>query len=62
MNDSISGERLRLLRKEFKAYLRENNPNWSDRTIDTAYSDAFFALNNNVGVNFWASLASMFEN
>lgn len=36
--------------------MRETNPHWKDTTISTFWSDAFFALNNNVGVDFWASL------
>jgi len=58
MNKSISVEQLSLLRKEFKAYLRGNNPSWRDSTVSTIGSDAFFALNNNVGIDFWASLVS----
>jgi len=56
MNTTIGVEQLNNLRNEFKAYLREVNPQWNDTTISTINSDAFFALNNNVGVDFWASL------
>ena len=58
MNATISVIQLNNLRDEFKTYLRESNPTWSDATVSTIYSDAFFALNNNVGVDFWASLVS----
>lgn len=56
MNVAIGIEELNKLKGEFKAYLRETNPNWSDSSVSTVASDAFFALNNNVGVDFWASL------
>lgn len=58
MTDSISVEQLNSLRNEFKTYLRENHPDWSESTVSTIGSDAFFALNNNVGIDFWASLVS----
>ena len=41
------------LRKEFRSYLVETHPNWSDNTVSLHYSDAFFAYNNNVGIDFW---------
>jgi hypothetical protein len=58
MNSNYSKKQLKDLRNEFEAYLRENHTHWSDRTVSTHASDAFFALNNNVGVDFWASLVS----
>lgn len=57
MNAAIGIEQLNSLRSEFKAYLRDTNPNWSDSSVSTIASDAFFALNNNVGIDFWGSLA-----
>lgn len=57
MSATIGAERLSILRNEFRAYLRETNPDWDDATISSAGSDAFFALNNSVGADFWASLA-----
>lgn len=56
MNAAIGVEELNSLRTEFKTYLRETNPNWNDSSVSTVASDAFFALNNNVGIDFWASL------
>lgn len=56
--NTISVAQLNSLRSEFKMYLRENHPEWSDSTVSTIGSDAFFALNNNVGIDFWASLVS----
>jgi hypothetical protein len=58
MNANISVVQLNSLRSEFKTYLRDTHPDWNDSTVSTIGSDAFFALNNNVGVDFWASLVS----
>lgn len=58
MNPTISIQQLQNLRNEFRAYLRTENPEWSDNTVSTVYSDAFFGLNNNIGVDFWTSLIS----
>ena len=56
MNANIPVVQLNNLRSEFKAHLRSTHPEWNDNTVSTIGSDAFFALNNNVGVDFWASL------
>ena len=58
MNSNYSKKQLKDLRNEFETYLRDNHPQWSDITVSTHASDAFFALNNNVGVDFWTSLVS----
>lgn len=58
MTASISVPQLSSLRNEFKTYLRSSHPDWSASTVSTIGSDAFFALNNNVGADFWASLVS----
>ena len=58
MDSTISERQVKNLRNEFNAYLREMNPTWKDTTISTFGTDAFFALNNNVGVDFWASFMS----
>mgnify|MGYP000929008409 CR=1 FL=1 len=58
MSDTIAKPQFDKLREEFKSYLREKNRDWSDNTVSTAWSDAFYALNNNVGVDFWAALTS----
>ena len=58
MNTTIGIEQLNNVRNEFKAYLREMNPHWSDASVSTASSDAFFALNNNIGVDLWTSMIS----
>jgi len=56
MSASISVIQLNNLRNEFKSHLRDTHPEWTDSTLSTIGSDAFFALNNNVGVDFWSSL------
>jgi len=61
VSDFIEVEELKRLKREFKKYLsdlRKENRDWNDNTVSTYASDAFFALNNNVGVDFWASLTS----
>ena len=58
MSSNYSKKQLKDLRNQFEAYLRKNNSQWSDITVSTHASDAFFALNNNVGVDFWTSLVS----
>ncbi|SMQ78500.1 EVE domain-containing protein [Bacillus sp. OV166] len=55
MGKTISNQEAETLRKEFRTYLAENHPDWSDNTIAVHYSDAFFAYNNNVGIDFWSS-------
>jgi 5-methylcytosine-specific restriction protein B len=49
----ISQQKLRDVRKEFKEYLIEKNPDWASTTIATRYSDAFYASNNDIGIPFW---------
>jgi len=58
VSSNYSKKQLKDLRNQFEAYLRKNNSQWSDITVSTHASDAFFALNNNVGVDFWTSLVS----
>lgn len=58
MDSNFSSKKLSELRNEFEIYLHENNPHWANSTINTHSSDAFFALNNNVGIDFWASFVS----
>ncbi len=56
MSASISVLQLNSLRNEFKVDLKNAHPEWTDSTVSTIGSDAFFALNNNVGMDFWSSL------
>ncbi len=58
MSETIAQTQFQKLRDEFRVYLREKNPDWSDKTVSTTWSDAFYALNNSVGMDFWAALTS----
>lgn len=58
MNSTISIQQLNQLRAEFRAFIRETHMDWSDSTISTHASDAFYAFNNNIGVDFWSCFAS----
>jgi flagellar biosynthesis GTPase FlhF len=58
MESTITSQKVEELRKEFRSYLTETHPDWSDKTVATNYSDAFFAYNNNVGIDFWSSFVS----
>lgn len=58
MSETIAKPQFDKLREEFRSYLRDKNRDWSDNTVSTVWSDAFYALNNNVGVDFWAALTS----
>lgn len=55
MNTKISGQELQTLRDEFRLYLHEKHPEWQNSTVNTHYSDAFYGLNNNIGIDFWWS-------
>lgn len=56
MSNLITTKQLNSLKSEFRDYLREKNSDWEDTTISTYVSDAFFAFNNDVDLDFWASL------
>ena len=58
MSSTISIPQLNQLRAEFRDYMRETHAEWSDSTIFTNASDAFYAFNNNVGVDFWSCFIS----
>ena len=58
MNANISVLQLNKLKSEFKAHLHDGHPEWTDNTISMIGLDAFFALNNSVGIDFWANLVS----
>ncbi len=58
MNATISLQELNTLRYQFREFLRVQHPEWVDSTVSMYYSDAFFGLNNNIGVDFWSSLIS----
>ncbi|MBR3849235.1 MAG: AAA family ATPase [Oscillospiraceae bacterium] len=44
------------IKGEFKIYLKETHPNWSDSTVSTHASDAFYIWNNTITVSFWKCL------
>lgn len=58
MSSTISKQQIDFLRKEFRDYLRGTHPEWTESTVSTRMSDAFFGFNNNIGVDFWSSLLS----
>ena len=51
-------DKIREIRAEFKEYLIEKNPEWSESTINTHLSDAFFIWNNTVIPGFWKVFVS----
>jgi MoxR-like ATPase len=55
LGKTFSKQEVENLRKEFRSYLAEDHPDWSDNTIAVHFSDAFFAYNNNIGIDFWSS-------
>mgnify|MGYP003901294403 CR=1 FL=1 len=55
---SIISKPLELIRQEYKAYLKETHPTWSENIISMHYSDAFYAYNNNIGIDFWSCFTS----
>jgi len=54
----MSTKQLEQIRQEFRAYLRETHPTWSESSISTHYSDAFYVYNNDVGIDFWSCFTS----
>lgn len=46
------------VRNEYKEYLRAQHPEWSESSIKTHASDAFYLWNNTIAVSFW----KVFEN
>lgn len=44
------------IRNEFKVYLKETHPQWSDSSVNTHASDAFYIWNNTITVSFWKCL------
>ncbi|MGE4352572.1 MAG: hypothetical protein AB7D36_00615 [Oscillospiraceae bacterium] len=58
MGSTISAQQFIQLRNEFRKYLLDTRPDWNESTVSTHYSDAFFAYNNNVGVDFWHCFTS----
>ena len=54
MDETISIRQIEKLRREYKDYLSSINPSWSEPTVATYASDSFYALNNNIGIDFWS--------
>ena len=51
-------DKIKEVREEFKSYLTKNHPEWSESTISTRVSDAFFIWNNTVMPGFWKVFVS----
>ena len=51
-------EKLKEIRKEYKQYLIEKHPEWSDNTVSTHVSDACYIWNNTVIPGFWKVFVS----
>lgn len=51
------GNTISRARKEYKEYLREKHPDWSDSTLRTHVSDAFYLYQNTVALSFWKCFA-----
>lgn len=58
MSSIISIQQLQRLRSEFRTYLRETHPDWSENTVSMHSSDAFYPYNNNIGIDFWSCFTS----
>lgn len=47
------GTTIKAVKEEYKQYLRNQNPTWSDNTVRTYASDAFYLWNNALSISFW---------
>lgn len=45
------------VRNEYREYLREKHPDWSDSTLRTHISDAFYLYQNTIALSFWKCFA-----
>lgn len=45
------------VKSEYKEYLRGNHPDWSDSTLRTHISDAFYLYQNTIALSFWKCFA-----
>lgn len=52
----VSSQTISKLKRIYKEYLREENPNWSRSSVNTHCSDAFYMVNNEITSNFWECL------
>ena len=44
-------------KREYKDYLRQMHPDWTDSTVNTRVSDAFYLYQNTISLSFWKSFA-----
>lgn len=51
------GNTIAKVKKEYKEYLRNNHPDWSDSTLRTHISDAFYLYQNTIALSFWKCFA-----
>ena len=51
-------EKLKEIRSEYKQYLTEKHPEWSESTVSTHVSDACYIWNNTVIPGFWKVFVS----
>lgn len=51
------GNTVSRVRKEYKEYLREKHPDWSESTLRTHVSDAFYLYQNTISLSFWKCFA-----
>ena len=48
-----NGDKIREVRQEYKEYLTQKHPEWTESTVNTRVSDASFIWNNTVIPGFW---------
>ena len=51
------GNTVSKVRKEYKEYLRENHPDWTESTVRTRVSDSFYLYQNTIALSFWKCFA-----
>ena len=51
-------DKIREIKEEYRGYLVKKHPNWSESTLSTHLSDAFFIWNNTVLPGFWKVFVS----
>jgi hypothetical protein len=54
MDEIIPIQQIEKLRREFRDYLKDTHPDWSENTVSLHTSDSFYAFNNNIGLDFWS--------
>ena len=51
-------DKIREIRAEYKEYLIKKHPDWTESTLSTHLSDAYFIWNNTVIPGFWKVFVS----